>query len=90
MGDVPRWDKPVNVAGRHSPAGIGTATGELSKAPPEVSGLEEGVSAMVGAGRLLPGVHPTSGRSELCVCSSVCGPHVPGQREVGQGERKYL
>lgn len=72
--------------GRHSLAGVGSATGELLKPPPEVLGPEEGVSAAVGAGRL----HPTSERPELRVCSPVCGPHVPGQREVGQGERKYL
>lgn len=56
------------------------------EAPLEVLGLEEGVLAVVGLGRLLPGMHLTSENSELCVCSSVCGPNVLGQREGGQGE----
>lgn len=70
--------------------GEGQTLDDLLEAPPEVSGLEEGVSAVVGAGRLLPGKHPPSERSDLCVRSSVCELHVLGQKEVEQGEQKCL
>lgn len=49
---------------------------DLVESPLEVLGLDEGISAVVGAGRLMPGMHLTSEKSHvrtlclfLCLCT---------------------
>lgn len=58
---------PLMWPRRHVFQGQRQSPADLMEASLEVLGLEEGVLAVVGAGRLLSGMHPTSEQSELCL-----------------------